>query len=138
MPRYGMLKLIRLTNKLGPQLCQTSLTGRKRYVTPRYCRRQLVGLAKWQASQPCLTNLTLHISDTTVPNAEPWTKSLYYLSVSAEETHPQTLCGNTICFPTMEKLKQANSLQLSILTDEWCGGCPTTLYCVSSVLARNP
>jgi hypothetical protein len=44
-------------------------------VTPRYCRRQLFGLTKWQASQLCLTNLTLHNSDTTVPNAEPGTNS---------------------------------------------------------------
>ena len=43
-------------------------------MTPRYCRRQLLGLTKRQASQPCLTNLTLHIPDTTAPNAEPGTK----------------------------------------------------------------
>jgi hypothetical protein len=48
------------------------------------------------------------------------------------------VCGNTIGFPTIEKLKQANFHQLSIATNEWCGGCPTIMSSVSPVLTRSP
>ena len=151
MPRYSPPKLIRRTNKLGPQLCRTNLTGRKRYVMPRYCRRQLVGPAKWQASQPCLTNLTSHISDTTVPNAEPGTESPVLFAyanksiiVAKRVRDPlgnasiSVYAVNTIGFPTKEKLEQANVHQLSIAIDEWCGGCPIIMSYVGPVLARDP